>query len=190
MSDTWSVAEFSVDHEELWRWEGLGEDDARRHFEWVTTERGNRSDVVRRSHSAALVHGTEVVDARPLRQSRRAPFLANRRLEHLDSDTRERIVRLEVLGVLLAKAATRRDGTPRRGPWWSPVRAVACELWTLTRGHEVAAKRGGDVPGWWMAEWSCRCTQVERVRADLPDRCPYHEAPPIARSPQLVEDGW
>lgn len=186
---TWSVVEFDVDHAELWRWEGLDEDDARQHFEWVTTERGNRSDVIRRSHSAALVCGVEVIDARTLRGSRRAPFVANRRLEHLDPDTRERIVQLEVLGVLLAKAATRRDGEPRRGAWWLAVRAVACELWTLTRGHE-SVSRSGDGPGWWMAEWTCRCTQVERSRRDLPDRCPYHEAPAIRHSPQLVEDSW
>jgi hypothetical protein len=187
---SWSVVEFDEHHEPLHRWVELDETTAREHFEWVTTKRGNRSDVIRRSCSAALLHGVDVIEARALRRSRRAPFLANRRLEHLDPDTRERIVRLEVLGVLLAKAATRRDGTPRRGPWWPTIRAVACELWTLTRGHEAAPHRPGDVPGWWMAEWTCRCTQVERVRADLPDRCPYHDADPIPHSPQLVEDSW
>lgn len=186
----WSVVEFDDQHEPVHSWVELEEVTARAHFEWVTTKRGNRSDVIRRSRSAALVHGVDVVEARPLRVSRRAPFLANRRLEHLDADIRERIVRLEVLGVLLAKAATRRDGTPRRGPWWPTIRAVACELWTLTRGHESVAPRSSDASGWWMVEWTCRCTQVERALAELPARCPYHDAAPIPHSPQLVEDAW
>lgn len=185
LEDGWAVVEFDAHHQLVHRWEDLDEATAREHFVWVTTKRGNRSDVIRRSRSAALMHGDVVVEAQPLRNSKRAPFLANRRLEHLDPDVRESIVRLEVLGVLLAKAATRRDGSPRRGPWWPTIRAVACELWALTRGHDT---RPSESPGWWMAEWTCRDTQVARVRADLPDRCPYHDADLLPHYPQLVED--
>lgn len=184
----WSVAEFDADQVELCRWIDLDEDTARAHFAWVTQERQNRSDVVRRSRFAALLQGTDVIDAAPLHQSRRAPFLANKRLEHLDVESREQIARLEVLGVELAHAATRRDGRPRVGPVWPAVRAVACELWSLARGATAAPTKRGEPAGWWLAEWTCRCSQVERVRADLHDRCPYHDDPPIPHSPQLVED--
>lgn len=188
MSD-WAVAEFDADQVELCRWIELDEAEARDLFVWVTKERQGRSDVVRRSEYAALVSGAEVIDARPLHRSRRAPFLANKRLEHLDVESRERIARLEVLAVDLAHAATRRDGTPRRGPMWPLIRAVACELWMLTRGATAVPPKRGEPVGWWLVEWTCRCSQVERVRSELHERCPYHDDPPIPHSPQLVEDG-
>lgn len=183
----WAVVEFDADEQMIWSSPALGEDHAREMFEYVVRRRSQRSDVVLRARSAALLHRGRVVEALGLRRSRRAPMLGNKRLSHLDVDSREVVTGLELLGTRLGWASLRRDGRPRVGPSARVARSVACQILDLVRG---ATSTGPSAGGWWMVEWSCHCTQVEREQASIHNVCPYHPGAEVYRGPDFVEHGW
>jgi hypothetical protein len=180
----WAVLEFDTDQAPIWSAGPFTEEQARAHFAYVARGRSQRSDVVLRSRSAALVHRGKIVEACSIRRSRRAPLLGNKRLHHLDVDSREAIIGLELLAARLARASLRRDGTPRMAPGWAAIRDVVTEVWTLVRGASAAPSDGS---GWWLREWECGCTQVERDVDALPDVCPYHAAPRHRATAYFVE---
>lgn len=182
----WLVVEFDAELQPIWTTPPLTEDEARARFEYVTRKRHQRSDVVIRARSAALLHRGRVVEALDVRRSRRAPYLGNKRLTHLDVESRQNVVDLEVKATRIGWASLRRDGTPRIGPAWRMARAAACEILDLVRG---TTSTGGTESGWWMVEWACHCTQVEREKTALHETCPYHEAP-VAHGPDFIDHGW
>lgn len=171
----WAVVEFDADQEPIWTSGPFTEEQARARFTYVTRERSQRSDVVLRARSAALLRRGKVVEACSVRRSTRAPLLANKRLRHLDADSRQVIISFELLAVSLARAAIRKDGKPRVGPKWASVRATAVDIWNLVRWTPKGAE--GPPCSWWMQEWQCGCTQIEERRVALSGTCPYHEAP-------------
>ena len=181
----WLVVEFDAKNRPIWTHGPMTEAEARERFEYVTRKRHQRSDVVIRARSAALLERGQVVEATTVRRSRRAPHVGNKALTHLDVESREQIVLLELKATRLGWASLRRDGTPRIGPSWRMARRVACEILNLVRG---SSSKGG-VPGcWWLVEWDCHDTQAEREQAALHGTCPYHDAP-VLHGPVYVE-GW
>lgn len=182
----WAVVEFDAEDVPIWSFGPYDKTEAREKFEYVTRTRSQRSDVVLRGRSAALLYRGKVVRAERIRRSRRAPMLGNKRLRHLDADSRETLIGLDLLAARLAQAGLRADGTPRTQAGWERVRAAACEIWDLVRGSVAAP---GQVTGWWLQEWTCHDSQVERTVAELPTTCPYHDAP-MLREPTFVEHGW
>lgn len=181
----WAVIEFDVDQAPIWSAGPFTEEDARARFAYVTRERSQRSDVVLRARSAALLLRGQIVEACSVRRSRRAPLFGAKRLHHLDVDTREAIIGLELLATGLVQAATRKDGTPRIGPGWAQIRRSASRVWSLVR--DTAASVDGRDAGWWLRTWLCGCSQVERQATALHDVCPYHQAPAV-HVEQYVED--
>lgn len=183
MTGEWLVVEFAAGEVPIWTAGPFTEAEARKRFEYVTKNRSQRSDVVIRALSAALLHRGKVVEAASVRRSRRAPFIGNKRLNHLDVDVRDRIFDLELMATRLAFASLRKDGTPRFGPAWRMAMSIACEILILVRG---ASWKGGIESGLWLVEWRCRCSQVERERVALHATCPYHDAA-VLRGPDYVE---
>jgi hypothetical protein len=181
----WAVVEFDADRQVIHTAGPFDEVQARDRFRYVTRDRSQRSDVVLRSRSAALLCRGQIVEAANIRRSRRTPLIGNRRLHHLEVDVREQIIGLELLATRLALASLRSNGDYRIGPGWWIVRGVACEVWRLVRGHSTI-KAYGETNVWWLQEWTCRCTQVEHSRTALPDCCPYHDEPAL-RTAEFVE---
>jgi len=181
----WAVVEFDDDRQPIWTAGPYDEVQARDRFRFVTRDRSQRSDVVLRSRSAALLHRGKIVEATSIRRSRRAPLVGNKRLHHLDVDVREQLIGLELLATRLAGASLRQNGSYRSGPGWWIVRGVACELWKLVRGHSTV-KAYGETNVWWLVEWECHCSQIEHSRTALPEQCPYHQAPTL-RASEFVE---
>jgi hypothetical protein len=182
----WAVVEFDADDIPIWSFGPYDKAEARERFEYVTRKRSQRSEVALRGRSAALLYRGQVVKAEKIRPSRRAPLLENKRLHHLNVETRRALIDLDVVAADLARAGLRADGTPRTQIGWGRVRSVACEIWDLVRG---SAASPGQVTGWWLQEWTCGDHQVERTVVKLPAECPYHDAPAL-REPTFVEHGW
>lgn len=182
----WAVVEFDADDFPIWSFGPYDKAEAREKFDYITRKRSQRSDVVLRGRSAALLYRGNVVKAERIRRSRRAPLLGNTLLRHLDANSRETITGLDLLAARLVKAGLRNDGTPRTHAGWDRVRSAACEIWDLVRGTPAAP---GQVTGWWLQEWTCHDSQVERTITELPATCPYHDAP-ILQEPTFVEHGW
>lgn len=184
----WAVVEFDEHRDPIWSSGPFTEEQARERFAYVTKKRSQRSDVVLRARSAALLHRGKVVEACSIRRSRREPMLGNNRLLHLDVDVREQIIGLELMATRLARISLRQNGTHRVGPGWSQVRRMACEIWTLVRGRS-AVPVYGSVDVWWLQEWTCGCSQVEHSQAALHDQCPYHAAPAAHPAVEFLGDG-
>lgn len=178
----WSVIEFDAARVVISLERFPSEGTARGKFHYVT-ERSQRSDVVQRARSAALLCDGQLVEATEIRPTRRAPWVGGQRFHELDPPARESLHRLDLLAARLALASLRVDGQPRWGPVWARVRVVACELWDTVRDPSSCP----DVParGWWLVEWSCGCVQAEPTRRAVHKSWPL---PPHSRDPRPDPD--